>query len=171
MRRKPPNETRHWSCSSSSSRCCWCGRLHVERAAGRPCYCRRHGVAEYLWEALRDGTLLEGDARDHAAAADRLFHRHRHRAAARAADGTSDYCRRHARRARARPADACRACAGCRWRCCGSGRPKRAMLFVVVMGTVWSVIIATDTGVRTIPPIYARAARTMGSEGFTCGRG
>ena len=40
------------------------------------------------------------------------------------------------------------------------------MLFVVVMGTVWSVVIATNTGARTIPPIYARAARTMGSEGF-----
>lgn len=40
------------------------------------------------------------------------------------------------------------------------------MLFVVIMGTVWSVVIATDTGVRTIPPLYARAARTMGSRRF-----
>ena len=40
------------------------------------------------------------------------------------------------------------------------------MLFVVVMGTVWSLIIATDNGVRTIPPIYSRAARTMGSTGL-----
>jgi NitT/TauT family transport system permease protein len=40
------------------------------------------------------------------------------------------------------------------------------MLFVVIMGTVWSVVIATDTGVRTISPIYARAARTMGSGPF-----
>jgi NitT/TauT family transport system permease protein len=46
------------------------------------------------------------------------------------------------------------------------GQTEGAMLFVVVMGTVWSVLIATDTGARTIPPIYARAARTMGSEGF-----
>jgi len=46
------------------------------------------------------------------------------------------------------------------------GQTESAMLFVVVMGTVWSVVIATDTGTRTIPPIYARAARTMGSEGF-----
>jgi NitT/TauT family transport system permease protein len=37
---------------------------------------------------------------------------------------------------------------------------------VVVMGTVWSVVLATYAGARTIPPIYARAARTMGSEGF-----
>jgi NitT/TauT family transport system permease protein len=43
---------------------------------------------------------------------------------------------------------------------------EAAMFFIVVMGTLWSVIIATDTGVRTIPPIYARAARTMGSRGL-----
>jgi NitT/TauT family transport system permease protein len=46
------------------------------------------------------------------------------------------------------------------------GQTETAMLFVVVMGTVWSVVLATNTGARTIPPIYARAARTMGSEGF-----
>ena len=34
------------------------------------------------------------------------------------------------------------------------GQTEGAMLFVVIMGTVWSVVIATDTGVRTIPPIY-----------------
>ncbi|MDP8918196.1 MAG: ABC transporter permease subunit, partial [Pseudomonadota bacterium] len=45
------------------------------------------------------------------------------------------------------------------------GQTESAMLFVVIMGTVWSVIIATDYGARSIPPIYARAARTMGSEG------
>ncbi|HVI81542.1 MAG TPA: ABC transporter permease [Chthoniobacterales bacterium] len=46
------------------------------------------------------------------------------------------------------------------------GQTEGAMLFVVVMGTVWSVVIATDTGVRTISPIFARAARTMGSGPF-----
>src|SRR4029453_3430969 len=46
------------------------------------------------------------------------------------------------------------------------GQTEGAMLFVVIMGTVWSVVIATDTGVRTIPPIFARAARTMGSRPF-----
>ena len=46
------------------------------------------------------------------------------------------------------------------------GQTEAAMLFVVIMGTVWSVVIATDTGVRTIPPIFARAARTMGSNRF-----
>jgi NitT/TauT family transport system permease protein len=46
------------------------------------------------------------------------------------------------------------------------GQTESAMLFVVIMGTVWSVILATDHGARNIPPIYARAARTMGSEGL-----
>jgi NitT/TauT family transport system permease protein len=46
------------------------------------------------------------------------------------------------------------------------GQTETAMLFVVVMGTMWSVLIATDTGARSISPIYARAARTMGSEGL-----
>ena len=46
------------------------------------------------------------------------------------------------------------------------GQSEAAMFFVVVMGTLWSMIIATDNGVRTVPPIYARAARTMGSSGL-----
>jgi NitT/TauT family transport system permease protein len=46
------------------------------------------------------------------------------------------------------------------------GQTEVAMFFVVVMGTLWSVIIATDNGVRSIPPIYARAAQTMGSRGL-----
>ncbi len=46
------------------------------------------------------------------------------------------------------------------------GQTESAMFFVVVMGTLWSVIIATDNGVRSIPPIYSRAARTMGSRGL-----
>lgn len=43
------------------------------------------------------------------------------------------------------------------------GQTEAAMLFVVVMGTVWSVVLATQTGVRNVNPIYVRAARTMGS--------
>jgi NitT/TauT family transport system permease protein len=46
------------------------------------------------------------------------------------------------------------------------GQTEGAMLFVVVMGTVWSIQIAVDDGLRSIPPIYARAARTMGSKGL-----
>lgn len=46
------------------------------------------------------------------------------------------------------------------------GQTEGALLFVVVMGTLWSVIISTDNGVRNVPPIYARAARTMGAKQF-----
>src|SRR4249920_2643098 len=46
------------------------------------------------------------------------------------------------------------------------GQTEAAMLFVVIMGTLWSVVIATDNGVRNVPSIFARAARTMGSKGL-----
>ncbi len=46
------------------------------------------------------------------------------------------------------------------------GQTEKAMLFVVVMGTVWSMILATIHGVKNIPPIYLRAASTMGSKGI-----
>lgn len=46
------------------------------------------------------------------------------------------------------------------------GQTEGAMLFVVVMGTLWSVLIAVDNGVKNLPPIYVRAARTLGSSGF-----
>ena len=44
------------------------------------------------------------------------------------------------------------------------GQNERAMLFVVIMGTLWSVILATETGVKNVNPIYVRAALTMGSK-------
>ena len=46
------------------------------------------------------------------------------------------------------------------------GQTEAAMLFVVIMGTLWSVLIAVDNGARNLPPIYVRAARTMGSSGL-----
>ena len=46
------------------------------------------------------------------------------------------------------------------------GQTEAAMFFIVIMGTVWSVILATDNGVRNVSPIYVRAARTMGSDGL-----
>ena len=46
------------------------------------------------------------------------------------------------------------------------GQTEGAMQFVVIMGTLWSVQISTDNGVRNVPPIYQRAAQTMGSRGF-----
>jgi NitT/TauT family transport system permease protein len=46
------------------------------------------------------------------------------------------------------------------------GQTEIAMFFIVIMGSLWSVTLATDAGVRSVPPIYARAARTMGSKGL-----
>ncbi len=46
------------------------------------------------------------------------------------------------------------------------GQTEAAMQFVVIMGTMWAILIATDNGIRNVPPIYARAARTMGSRRF-----
>lgn len=48
------------------------------------------------------------------------------------------------------------------------GQTETAMLFVVIMGTLWSVILATANGMRNVPPIYARAARTMGAGPIYC---
>jgi len=46
------------------------------------------------------------------------------------------------------------------------GQTEEAMLFIVVMGCVWSVILSTESGVRNVPRIYVWAARTMGSRGL-----
>jgi NitT/TauT family transport system permease protein len=43
------------------------------------------------------------------------------------------------------------------------GQTEGAMFFVVIMGTVWSIMLATRNGLLAVPPIYARAARTMGA--------
>lgn len=46
------------------------------------------------------------------------------------------------------------------------GLTESAMLFVVLMGTMWSLLLSTQHGVMNISPIYIRAARTMGSKGL-----
>lgn len=46
------------------------------------------------------------------------------------------------------------------------GQTEMAMFFIVVMGSLWSIALATDTGVQNVPPIFVRAARTMGSRGL-----
>jgi NitT/TauT family transport system permease protein len=46
------------------------------------------------------------------------------------------------------------------------GQTETAMFFIVVMGSIWSVALATEAAVRNLPPIYLRAARTMGSTGL-----
>lgn len=46
------------------------------------------------------------------------------------------------------------------------GQTESAMFFIVIMGSLWSIMLATAEGVRNVPPIFARAARTMGSKGL-----
>ena len=43
------------------------------------------------------------------------------------------------------------------------GLSEKAILFVVVMGSLLSITIATEGAVRAVPMLYIRAARTMGS--------
>lgn len=46
------------------------------------------------------------------------------------------------------------------------GLNDRAILFVVVMGSMVSVAAGVRDGVRNLPPTYVRAARTMGTRGL-----
>lgn len=46
------------------------------------------------------------------------------------------------------------------------GQTETAMFFIVVMGSIWSIMLSTDAGVRHVPPIFVKAARTMGSKGL-----
>jgi len=46
------------------------------------------------------------------------------------------------------------------------GLSETAILFVVIMGAVLSITLSAADGVRNTPPLYLRAARTMGTEGL-----
>lgn len=46
------------------------------------------------------------------------------------------------------------------------GLSESAIAFVVVMGAVLSITLSTADGVRNTPPLYLRAARTMGARGW-----
>lgn len=46
------------------------------------------------------------------------------------------------------------------------GQTETAMFFIVVMGSVWSISLATESGVKNVPPLIIRAAKTMGAKGF-----
>lgn len=47
------------------------------------------------------------------------------------------------------------------------GLNDRAILFVVVMGAVLAITISVQDGVKNIPPVYLRAATTMGVRPFS----
>jgi len=46
------------------------------------------------------------------------------------------------------------------------GLNENAIHFVVIMGAAFCITLATDDGVKNIPPIYLRAASTMGARGL-----
>jgi NitT/TauT family transport system permease protein len=50
------------------------------------------------------------------------------------------------------------------------GFTERAVMFVVFIGGVPAVAIATAISIRQVPPIWTRAARTMGAGGWTLQR-
>ena len=46
------------------------------------------------------------------------------------------------------------------------GLNENAIFFVVIMGATFSITLATDDGVKNIPPLYLKAASTMGARGI-----
>jgi len=46
------------------------------------------------------------------------------------------------------------------------GLNEQAILFVVVMGALLSITLATEAGVKNTPPLYLRAARNLGARGW-----
>lgn len=50
------------------------------------------------------------------------------------------------------------------------GPTERAVMFVVFIGGVPAVAIATAVSIRQVPPLFTRAARTMGARGWTLQR-
>ncbi len=46
------------------------------------------------------------------------------------------------------------------------GLSEKAIIFVAIMGAVLALTLATADGVRNTPPLYLRAARTMGARRF-----
>jgi NitT/TauT family transport system permease protein len=46
------------------------------------------------------------------------------------------------------------------------GLTENAMIFVVVMGALFSIALGVDAGIKNTPPVYIKAARNMGSQGL-----
>lgn len=45
------------------------------------------------------------------------------------------------------------------------GMTEQAVIFTIILGAAGILIVDTDTGIREVPPLIARAARTMGASG------
>jgi NitT/TauT family transport system permease protein len=46
------------------------------------------------------------------------------------------------------------------------GLSEQAIIFVVVMGALFSITLGVDAGVKNTPPVYLKAARNMGAKGI-----
>lgn len=46
------------------------------------------------------------------------------------------------------------------------GQSESAMYFVVIMGSLWAIAIATENAIRSVPVVFVQAARVMGSKGL-----
>jgi NitT/TauT family transport system permease protein len=46
------------------------------------------------------------------------------------------------------------------------GFSEAALLFVTIVGSLFSISVSFADALRTVPPVYLRAARNMGSEGM-----
>lgn len=46
------------------------------------------------------------------------------------------------------------------------GLNERAILFVVVMGSLFSIVLGVESGINNTPPIYVKAARNLGTTGL-----
>jgi NitT/TauT family transport system permease protein len=47
------------------------------------------------------------------------------------------------------------------------GYSEKAIIFVTFMGAVLSIAMATDAGIKNVPPIFIKAGRNMGARGWT----
>ena len=46
------------------------------------------------------------------------------------------------------------------------GMTERAVIFTILLGAAGIVMVNTDTGIREVPPLIARASRTLGARGW-----
>jgi len=46
------------------------------------------------------------------------------------------------------------------------GLNEKAIIFIVTMGAIFSISLATEAGVKNVSPLYLRAAKTMGANGI-----
>lgn len=46
------------------------------------------------------------------------------------------------------------------------GINEKAILFVIAIGSIFAITIATESGIKNVNPIYVKAASTMGAKGF-----